>query len=192
MVGRREEEARVVSQQDRAKWDAKHARSVLAPPAAKLLSWQSELPRRGRALELACGLGANATWIAANLELQVDAVDISAVALRRLAASAGRLPIQPIVADLDALPLRDAAAYHLVVVTSFLDRALLPALEGLLAPSGVLFYETFNEGYLLEHPDFSRALVLERGELARCFDGLVVVHSTEDATRSAILARKPA
>jgi hypothetical protein len=73
-----------VSASDRERWDAKYAEK----PAADALSpddWLIEqvagLPP-GRALELACGLGHNAIWLALR-SWRVDAVDISATGLVR-------------------------------------------------------------------------------------------------------------
>lgn len=62
-------------------------------PDESLVAWHAEglMPARGRALDLGCGPGRNAIWLAAH-GLAVDAVDVSAEAIRwgrERAATAG-------------------------------------------------------------------------------------------------------
>ncbi|MGA9871094.1 MAG: class I SAM-dependent methyltransferase [Rhodococcus sp. (in: high G+C Gram-positive bacteria)] len=75
-------------------WDAKYAAKDLvygSPPNQLLVEFATTLPR-GRVLDLACGEGRNALWLATR-GWQVTAVDFSAVALekgRRIAEKAPR------------------------------------------------------------------------------------------------------
>jgi tellurite methyltransferase len=131
--------------------------------------------RPGRALELACGLGHNATWLARR-GWDVDAVDISPEGLRiaESLASAHSATVHWIAADLDEfIPAR--GSYDLVCVFRFLDRVHLPRrISEALADGGRLVYETFTVSHLT-HPKGhikNRDFLLERGELPRLFSSL--------------------
>jgi SAM-dependent methyltransferase len=101
------------------------------------------VPPRGRALDLACGRGANALFLAAR-GLEVDAWDFSPVAIERLtgAAEARGLQIAAEVRDVVARP-PPAGIYGVILVSYFLERSLAPALQAALRPGGLLFYQTF-------------------------------------------------
>ena len=80
----------------------------------------------GRALDVACGLGRTAIHLAVN-GYAVDAVDISDVALAKAGerALAAGVDVNWIRSDLERPDIaRDA--YDVVVVSRFLDRALIP------------------------------------------------------------------
>jgi SAM-dependent methyltransferase len=187
----------LLTREDSERWDRKHAAASpsIGAPSAVLLTCESRLPRTGRALDVACGLGANALHLAAR-GLVVDAVDVSGVALARLAAAAraARLEvrIRPVRMDLDAPAFGAAAAgaYAVVLCLSFLDRRLLPLLPTLLAPSGWLLFEAFHAGYRARRPEFRREWLLDRGEAARAFPALDVVDCGEDDARAWVLARR--
>ncbi|MBM7416411.1 MULTISPECIES: class I SAM-dependent methyltransferase [Nocardiaceae] len=75
---------------DAAAWDAKYERAELiwgAPPNDMVVEFCTSLPR-GRALDLACGEGRNALWLATR-GWSVDAVDFSSVALSKAVRIAG-------------------------------------------------------------------------------------------------------
>jgi SAM-dependent methyltransferase len=101
----------------------------------------------GRVLDLACGQGRHARYLA-SLGYQVEALDRDAAALATLAGISG---INTCVADVEDGPW----PYHMqrfdgIVVTNYLHRPLLPLLINGLNEGGVLIYETFmigNERY---------------------------------------------
>src|SRR5689334_10800703 len=68
----------------------------------------------GRALDLACGAGRNAIYLA-RLGWRVTAIDASATAIRRLREAAAGLPAEARVADIErgAFPI-EKDAYELV------------------------------------------------------------------------------
>lgn len=184
-----------MSRADREKWDAKHAAAAVGSPPERLIRWQSRLPARGRALDLACGAGAVALWLARERGFTVDAIDCSAVALRGLARRRDELAVprvHPIVADLDDPPFRPRCGrYAVICAVSFLDRRMRDWIPELLAEHGVLFLETFHLGHRADAPNFRAEWLLDRGELRTMFPVLELVEYEEDATRAALLARRP-
>ena len=132
-----------MSDADRERWNARYAAGEYAArtyPSPLLAAWLDRLPR-GRALDVACGLGRNAIHLAAN-GYAVDAMDISEVALagaRQRAGSAG-VAVNWIETDLERPDIaRDA--YDVIVVARFLDRPLIPRLVDALRPGGHIVYE---------------------------------------------------
>lgn len=130
---------------DRAAWDERYAKSPSVWGAAANIFVMAALEGRtpGRALDLACGEGRNALWLAGN-GWHVDAVDFSAVALakgRARAESAG-LPVEWVDADVTEYQ-PEPAAYDAVVIaylqlpTATLEPVLTRAAAA-VAPGGVL------------------------------------------------------
>ena len=78
-----------MSNTDREKWNERYTSGAYAArthPTQLLADWIDQLPR-GRALDVACGAGRNALYLAEH-GYAVDAVDISSVALDRARAAA--------------------------------------------------------------------------------------------------------
>jgi SAM-dependent methyltransferase len=172
-----------VSAAERDKWDARYrdgAYEGRTHPTALLAEWLPRLPR-GRALDVACGAGRNALFLAAN-GYEVTALDISAVGLergRRAAAERG-LSIDWLCADLDdperALP---AGQFNLIVWARYVHPQLMPYLIARLATGGALLCE---QHLMTEEPiagPTSPAFRLAAGELERSAAGLLIEHSYE-------------
>jgi SAM-dependent methyltransferase len=146
-------------------------------PSGWVCRWAELIPAGGRVLDVACGGGRHARYLA-NRGHPVDAVDRDADAIAALAATPG---ISALCADIESGPWPYAGrSYSGVVVTNYLHRPLFPLLRAALAPAGgVLIYETFaagNERYgRPSNPDF----LLRRGELLELARGLQVI-SYED------------
>jgi SAM-dependent methyltransferase len=151
-----------------------------------LLPEHADLLRgRGRALDLACGLGDNALYLA-QLGNEVFAVDISEAAIQRLAGRARkhRLVVRAFVADLDVWrPPR--AQFDLVTVFRFLDRQLIGPVKEALRPGGLLVYRTWNLNHLAEKPDFRPDYLLGHGELSSLMRGLRTVAANDAADNPA-------
>jgi SAM-dependent methyltransferase len=154
----------------------------LASPSPFLLGQLAALgptARLGPAVDVACGRGRHSLALAAR-GLRCLALDRNREALAELAARArsASLPIHPVAVDLErpgsALPLAPGRA-GAVVVFRYLWRPLAPALAALLAPGGLLIYETFTRDQeKLAYGPRNPAFLLRSGELPELFPGLRV------------------
>lgn len=171
-----------MGESDARKWDAIHSSGGHAgsEPAAVLADHVHLLPQRGRALDLACGRGANARLLARR-GLETFAWDISSVAVAALAEEAQRAGLQI------AAEQRDVAAsppgprsFDVIVVSHFLDRTIIPAITAALRPAGLVFYQTFiaeaAAGHGPRNPDYR----LGRNELLRLFASLPILVYREE------------
>jgi len=170
-------------QDDIARWDRKYAARNPNPgfePDPFLVAHESLLAGQGLALDVACGVGHNALFLARR-GYEVMAVDASlhGLAYGRAVLRRERLPVHLVAADLTRMTL-PAARFDVVVVIKYLDRHLLPQLERTLRPGGLLLYKTFNTNHLAERPEFNRAYLLAPGELRRRLAGLEIL-ATNDA-----------
>jgi len=125
-------------------WNQRYANAAHGEAAWVLHEHTHLLPAQGQALDLACGLGANALFLA-ECGLSVSAWDRSSVAIERVQAAAAErgLSIAASVRDVVLEPPA-AASFDVIVVTHFLARELFPALLAALRPGGLLFYQTFT------------------------------------------------
>lgn len=150
----------------------------LAAPSPWLTRWAHLIRPGGRVLDLACGSGRHAAWLAGQ-GFAVLAVDRDADAVAGLPAG-----VQGRVADLEqgTWPLADDGPFDAVAVTNYLHRPLWPHLLDALAPGGVLVYETFAAGNETvgkpSRPDF----LLRPGELLDVVRGRLRVVGYEDGT----------
>ncbi len=127
-----------MSEADRDKWDKRYREGsyqARTHPTELLAEWLPRLPR-GRALDVACGGGRNALYLA-EAGYEVDAIDISSVALDRLreTAQARGLEVTCIEADLESAELPDQR-YDLIVMARYTNASLIPRLIGLLRDGG--------------------------------------------------------
>lgn len=166
-------------------------------PAEWLQTHAARLPPRGSVLDVACGRGRNALWLAGR-GLEVLAIDRSAEAIAALDAEARRLgsPVTAVVRDLETgSPSLGSARFDAIIVTNYLHRALFPALLDALRPGGVLFYETFTRDQAKRGKPTNPDFLLEPGELERLVRGLEVVAKregdVEDRSIASIVAIKP-
>ncbi|MGH7794513.1 MAG: class I SAM-dependent methyltransferase [Candidatus Binatia bacterium] len=155
-----------MSQDDQIRWDRQHAQSdgMEAPSSFLREIVESDVWKiaPGRALDVACGKGRNALYLA-SLEFEVTAIDISAVALEkgRKQAAERSLSIHWQQADLEQLQL-PAAHYDLIVNINYLQRSLIANIKMALKTGGHVIFETYlidqqaighprNPDYLLAH-----------------------------------------
>jgi SAM-dependent methyltransferase len=154
------------------------------------------LPREGRALDVACGRGRHALWLAAH-GLTTLAVDRDVDAIRELneAARERRLPLRAEVRDLEdgSNPFR-GSAFDVIVVVHYLHRPLFPALIEALAPDGLLVYETFTRAQAVRGKPTNPDFLLKPGELLDLVRPLQILASREgdfdDRMVASVVARR--
>lgn len=151
---------------DQIRWDRQHAEAHGAQAPSRLLqeiidSDHWTIPR-GRALDVACGKGRNALFLAER-GFDVVAIDVSPVALEegRRRALERSLAISWQQADLEQIALPENS-FNLVVNFNYLQRSLIPPLKAALKSGGHVICETYlidqqaighpkNAEYLLSH-----------------------------------------
>lgn len=174
---------------DRDRWDATHrALGAGAPAPPDALRGRPELvPGRGRALDVACGRGPVAVWLAER-GLDVVAVDVSPAGLAAGAALADArgVRVRWVEADLDGGFPADDGTYDLVVCQRFRDPALYPALRAALAPGGLLVLSVLSEV-----GDAGGRYRAAPGELLDAFGDLEVLGHHEAGGEAHLLARAP-
>ena len=129
----------------KAKWNERYLAATGGPNAAQVLKENLHLlPARGRALDMACGLGANAILLAQQ-GLEVAAWDIADIAVASLqdVALKQQLTIQARVRDVETHP-PEPATFDVIVVSYYLDRDIISALIQALKPDGLIYYQTFT------------------------------------------------
>jgi SAM-dependent methyltransferase len=149
---------------------------VLGKPSSWVDKHLPLIRKGGRVLDLACGNGRHAIWLAQQ-GYQVDAID------RDIQALSGKVGIDNInvgIVDLEAgeWPNSDQR-YDGLIVSRYLYRPVLHTLAAILNPGGVLIYETFmagNERYgKPSNPDF----LLLPNELLEIYSPLLNIISFE-------------
>ncbi|RLW55999.1 MAG: SAM-dependent methyltransferase [gamma proteobacterium symbiont of Stewartia floridana] len=164
------------TQQLRIKWDQRYADAEkVARPAEVLLSNAHLLPEQGSALDLACGLGGNALFLAQR-GFTVEAWDLSSVAIQRLVQAAGQLKLNNLharVRDVEGQPPQ-TEQFDVIVVSYFLERSLIPTLIQALKPGGLVFYQTFTRQAVSSEGPQNPAFRLADQELLQLFSQLQV------------------
>lgn len=131
---------------DRRAWDERYASRELlwgAEPNRFVAAELQKLPP-GRALDVACGEGRNAIWLA-TLGWTVTGVDFSPVALERARRLAGRAQIGVEWIEADVTTFAPTAGDFDLVLIAYLQlpadpwRRALAAAAAALAPGGTLF-----------------------------------------------------
>jgi tellurite methyltransferase len=131
-----------VSTEDRDKWNQRYTEDSYrkSNPVSLLSEWLPRVPP-GKALDVACGAGRNAVFMAES-GYRVDAVDISLEGLKLAAhkATDSGLNINWIEHDLDQ-PFAFDRDYNLIVVLWYVNLPLIERLCDCLAPGGYLLCE---------------------------------------------------
>ena len=155
-----------MSAEDRNKWDVKYgAHTASSKPSSTLVGLASQLPERGRALDVAGGAGRHAIWLAER-GLDVTLVDISSVGIAQALERAKEqgVTIDTIEADLeqDAFP---AGPWELIVFAHYLQRSLYAAAVRALSPGGILVALQPTLRNLERHNKPPARFLLDEGEL---------------------------
>lgn len=180
----------------RERWDARYATTegyLFGEAPSPLLAEQS-LPSSGRALDIACGEGQNAVYMAQQ-GLEVTAVDISVVGLRkarRLAASRG-VGIRELLSDVELAGI-PKGPFDVIVCIHYMQRDLAQSIPEALAKGGLLVIELHTVENLKRSPRPSREYLIDSNELITWFPQLFVQSyreiSDEQKAVAQLVARK--
>ena len=159
------------------KWDAIYAQLDVenSLPVSVLTENEFLLPKAGTALDLACGVGANALFLARH-GMTVTGWDISIVAIDKLSTHATQQGLN-INACQEKINVESftGSSFDVIVVSRFLDRTLSDAIIGAIKPNGLLFYQTFNREKTNQVGPNNPAYLLAEHELCRLFAKLKLV-----------------
>lgn len=164
-----------------------------------LLALAPTLPDSGCALDLACGRGRHALFLAEQ-GLSVTAIDSSIEALAQLRSEAARraLAIEIRQVDLEVAPQLPVASFDVVLLFFYLQRSLLPHLREAVRPGGLALLRTFSSAGPFPGGPANPDYVLRPGELLEIFAGWEILRheeglepSSKGGSLAGIVARRP-
>jgi 2-polyprenyl-3-methyl-5-hydroxy-6-metoxy-1,4-benzoquinol methylase len=148
------------------------------------------------ALDVACGRGRNAIWLARRglITRGIDR-DPAVIHILNEEALRQRLPLRGDVVDLERDPVSlGSDLYDVVVVVHYLHRPLFPALLAAVRPGGLLVYETFTGAQAARGKPTNPAFLLEPGELRELLQPLQILVEREgefeDKMLASVIARR--
>jgi len=138
------------------------------------------LPEPGAALDMACGLGGNALFLAER-GFGTQAWDQSRVAIEKLQLQAREknLPVSARVIKIQGKSFINCA-FDVIVVSRFLDRTLADGIMTALKPGGLLFYQTYTREKTASQGPQNPDYLLAENELLNLFSRLRVVYYREN------------
>ena len=176
----------------RQKWNRIYDQQVhhqgTGQPAAVLTENLHWLPAKGRALDIACGTGLNAIFLAKQ-GLQVDAWDISDTAIRLLSRQAqlSGLSIQPVQMDICAGSLTPNR-WDVIVNCHYLDRSIIPDMRAALTPGGLLFIQTFTADKQVDLGPSNPQFLLQKDELLGLTQNMEVLAYRNEGSNNDVAA----
>ncbi len=154
------------------KWERRYQSrrdAGLPAPCTLLTNFQYLLPRSGTALDLACGRGGNAVLLAQR-GLHTTACDLSPTAVDQLQVMASQLDLAICAQHCDtAKALARTAHYHVITISLYLDRGIIPLIQRALRPGGLIYYQTFTRVAPTQQGPRNPAYRLHPGELLSFF-----------------------
>lgn len=180
-----------MTREDRLRWDHRYtaqgpALGGAVEPPGVFAGYTGAFPTTGRALDLACGQGHGAVWLARR-GLNVWGLDVSPVAIAQASDLAERNGVADRcrfdVFDLDE-GLPDGPPVDVILCHRFRDRRLDQAIIGRLAPGGLLAIAVLSEVGAAPGP--FRAMA---GELPAAFAALNLLAEGEGEGHAWLLAR---
>lgn len=175
-----------------SKWDLRYLKEPPNKKPLALLERYYTLSPNTKALDLACGMGRNAIFLASK-GFSVDALDNSKVAISHLSATKG---INATLQDLSTYAI-PPSAYGLICKSHFLQRELFLGIIDGLVKNGVFIFETFLKDSSIENP-VSERFLLQEGEVEQIFSPLEILflqkerieHRGRSATVLQMVAKK--
>lgn len=162
------------------RWNEKYRREralwLEMEPRLLLEHFKSQIPSEGLVLDVACGVGTTAIYLAA-LGLNVIGLDISEYALHLARTKTRQLGfhVHFAVADMSRIWLPENY-FDLITNFHFLERAAIPVLKRALKPGGMILFETFMAtASTTTTPEY----YLKPGELKSIFEKFTVIHYAE-------------
>ena len=188
-----------------------NTQSNLPQPCSLLSQYQYLLPTHGTAIDIACGTGGNAIFLA-NHGLTTRAIDISDVVIEQLnsrnvpglTANCQDVEKHPkltcITNPTNTLP-NSQGKFNVIVVSCYLYHDLCPAIIEALTPGGILFYQTFHQQKQSSSGPSNPKFLLKNNELLDLFSPLdtLIFHqlsnqgdlSQGNRDLSSLIAQKP-
>ena len=168
-------------EQAREKWNRRYAQATAdsTVPARVLTEYAYLLPTTGTALDLACGRGGNALFLARR-GFKVHAWDISQEAIDQLEhqCETEGLHVETVARDVHENPPK-ASTFDVICVSYFLEREIADAIFEALCPDGLLFYQTFVSEKVTDEGPGNPKYRLEQNELLSLFASLHVLSYQE-------------
>lgn len=171
-------------------WDFKYERglpSLTKPDPFFIFAYEHfvepSFPNAGTALDLACGLGRHALWLASR-SWRVCGIDLSEVATKKLNQAALELNVSLDLFVGDASEYKfESARFDLIVLFYHADRNLFPKLVSALNPGGLLICK-LSLGWNTDARLMAAGTdPLNRNELPSLFPALQVLHHQERQVR---------
>ena len=167
----------MADEQARRKWNRRYSEALSGKPGActALREYAFLLPETGTALDLACGRGGNALFLARR-GLRAHAWDISEEAIGTLVreAEAEGLCLETAIRDVQESPPA-LGTFDVICVSFYLERGISGALIEALRPNGLLFYQTFLHEKVTDEGPNNPAYRLDPNELLEMFAQLHVL-----------------
>jgi SAM-dependent methyltransferase len=177
-------------QKQKAHWDLKYEQglpSLTEPDPFFIFAYEHFVapwfPNAGMALDLACGLGRHALWLA-NRNRRVCAVDLSEVAIKKLNHAALELNVSLDLLVGDASEYEPGSArFDLIVLFYHADRDVFPKLVLALKPGGLLICKLSVRRDTDAELTAAATGALNRNELPSLLPGLQTLHHEERQVR---------
>lgn len=186
-----------MARDDAERWDSRYDGQqppTPAPPSAIVrFGCESVIPSSGRALDIACGTGAQSTWLAQR-GLSVTSIDVSPLAIRIATAGAAAAGcaarVDPRVVDLDNGLPPDTAPVDVIVCQRFRDPDLYDPIVQHLAVGGIAVVTVLSAVGAASPGPFHAP----PGELARAFDqaDVEILAADEGNGESSVVFRRVA
>ncbi len=175
---------------DRIRWNLKYKEGRKSSLHRTLLEFY-HLAKGKKALDIACGTGENAIFLAKK-GFDVIAFDVSDIAIKIARKKAKYEKVKVKFKVCDALKFSfGEESYDLILNFFFLERKIFLKIIKALKKEGILIFETYNEEHTNIKPNFNQKYLLKKGELLKAFYNLEILYYCEVRNITTLIARKP-